>query len=202
MVELVLAMFPNIPVPAIIADLQRTGAVETTVDNALRNGGLPLPPSPSPSSSPSPSPAPASPAAASSSTTARKPPTHTNLFKRYQLDTKAEPQEDSIEPPKVWENSVEKRQEMLRKRKEFMVLQARKRLAEMENGKNKEKASPVSTPPILSTTADTTADTTTKNESVFEEMSVEELNTLTPEKRRQHMLEAIERRKTGTQETL
>ena len=35
-------VFPNIPVAAIVADLQRTGSVETTIDNALRDGGLPL----------------------------------------------------------------------------------------------------------------------------------------------------------------
>lgn len=39
---MVRAMFPDIPTAAILADLQRTGSVETTVDNALRDGGLPL----------------------------------------------------------------------------------------------------------------------------------------------------------------
>lgn len=39
---MVRAMFPDIPVAAIQADLQRTGSVETTVDNARRDGGLPL----------------------------------------------------------------------------------------------------------------------------------------------------------------
>lgn len=35
-------VFPNIPTAAIVADLQRTGNVERTIDNALRDGGLPL----------------------------------------------------------------------------------------------------------------------------------------------------------------
>lgn len=39
---MVRAMFPDIPTAAIQADLARTGSVETTVDNALRDGGLPL----------------------------------------------------------------------------------------------------------------------------------------------------------------
>lgn len=39
---MVRAMFPDVPTAAIQADLQRTGSVETTVDNALRDGGLPL----------------------------------------------------------------------------------------------------------------------------------------------------------------
>lgn len=41
-IEMVRAMFPDVPTAAIQADLQRTGSVETTVDNALRDGGLPL----------------------------------------------------------------------------------------------------------------------------------------------------------------
>ncbi|KAI9025232.1 hypothetical protein CLU79DRAFT_744650 [Phycomyces nitens] len=116
MVEMVLAMFPDIPQPAIIADLQRTGAVEATVDNALRNGGLPMP------ANHSSSPAPGS----SAATSARKSPVHTNLIQRYNLDAKQTEEESLAEPPKVWEVSADKRQEMLRKRKEFMVLQARK----------------------------------------------------------------------------
>lgn len=39
---MVRAMFPDVPTAAIQADLQRTGSVETTVDNALRDGGLPM----------------------------------------------------------------------------------------------------------------------------------------------------------------
>lgn len=53
----------------------------------------------------------------------RKSPSHPNLVQRYKIDVK---QDTDQEPPKVWEASPDKRQEMLRKRKEFMVLQARK----------------------------------------------------------------------------
>src|SRR6185369_8060321 len=41
-VETVCAMFPNIPPAAIQFDLQKTGSVEVTCDNILRDGGLPL----------------------------------------------------------------------------------------------------------------------------------------------------------------
>lgn len=39
---MVRAVFPDIPQAAIVADLQRTGSVEATIDNALRDGGLPM----------------------------------------------------------------------------------------------------------------------------------------------------------------
>ena len=35
-------MFPNIPVEAIQYDLQKTGSVEQTCENILRDGTLPL----------------------------------------------------------------------------------------------------------------------------------------------------------------
>lgn len=46
-------------------------------------------------------------------------------MKRYNIE-EGRDEEDLVEPPKVWESDAQKRQEMLRKRKEFMVLQARK----------------------------------------------------------------------------
>jgi coupling of ubiquitin conjugation to ER degradation protein 1 len=60
-----------------------------------------------------------------SASTSRKSPSHPNLVQRYKIDVQKEQQTEE-EPPKVWESSPDKRQEMLRKRKEFMVLQARK----------------------------------------------------------------------------
>ncbi|KAI7892252.1 uncharacterized protein EV154DRAFT_537568 [Mucor mucedo] len=120
MIEMVRAMFPDVPTAAIQADLQRTGSVETTVDNALRDGGLPLP-APIVSASGSPSST-----SSSSGTGSRKSPSHQNLVQRYKLDVADQQRSTEEEPPKVWEASPDKRQEMLRKRKEFMVLQARK----------------------------------------------------------------------------
>lgn len=34
-------MFPNIPLPAVRFELERTGSVETTVERILRDGRLP-----------------------------------------------------------------------------------------------------------------------------------------------------------------
>ncbi|RCH80092.1 hypothetical protein CU098_006002, partial [Rhizopus stolonifer] len=95
---------------------------------------------------------------------------------RYKIDV--DHNENSEEPPKTWETSPDKRQEMLRKRKEFMVLQARKKMMEQTRKKEEE--------------------TTVKSESLeqrveksFEDMSVDELNSLTAEKRREHMMKAM-----------
>lgn len=48
-----------------------------------------------------------------------------DLVSRYGLEARVDNLE-SPEPPKVWEKDVQKRQEMLRKRKEHMILQARR----------------------------------------------------------------------------
>lgn len=40
--ETVRAMFPNIPSAAIVNSLQTTGSVEVTIENALRDGTLPM----------------------------------------------------------------------------------------------------------------------------------------------------------------
>ncbi|KAI7906816.1 uncharacterized protein BX663DRAFT_497674 [Cokeromyces recurvatus] len=129
MIEMVRAMFPDIPTAAIQADLQRTGSVETTVDNALRDGGLPLPASMTNNQQGSASTNTNSPTTTTTTNTAtgnnvrRKSPSHPNLVQRYKIDIN---NDMSKEPPKVWESSPDKRQEILRKRKEFMILQARK----------------------------------------------------------------------------
>ncbi|KAL9544856.1 hypothetical protein MBANPS3_007415 [Mucor bainieri] len=206
MIEMVRAMFPDIPTAAILADLQRTGSVETTVDNALRDGGLPLP-SPMPSQQGSPN----SNATNSSSTasSSRKSPSHPNLVQRYKIDVQ---QNADQEPPKVWEASPDKRQEMLRKRKEFMVLQARKKLLEQEQKKKQEytmeqgsggatTTSSISSTPVTSNEVapNQVAETEEQDEAkTFEDMSVDELNTLSPEQRRDQMLQALQRRTSGS----
>ncbi|CAO3685502.1 unnamed protein product [Rhizopus stolonifer] len=168
---MVRAMFPDIPTAAIQADLQRTGSVETTVDNALRDGGLPLPPSATPVAT--------STSNSSSPSSARKSPSHVNLVQRYKIDV--DHNENSEEPPKTWETSPDKRQEMLRKRKEFMVLQARKKM--MEQTKKKEEETTVKS-----------KSPEQRVEKSFEDMSVDELNSLTAEKRREHMMKAVSQR--------
>ncbi|KAI8359999.1 hypothetical protein BD560DRAFT_405157 [Blakeslea trispora] len=177
MIEQVRAMFPSIPTAAIQADLQRTGSVETTVDNALREGGLPLPPQAQSSTTNSPNMnASSSSSNNNNSSHTRGSPNHPNLVQRYKIDVQKE-KELEQEPPKVWEASPDKRQEMLKKRKEFMVLQARKKLMEQQQKKQSQEIQNSST-----------------DEKAFDEMSVEELNSLSAEQRRDQMLKALERR--------
>ncbi|KAI8072916.1 hypothetical protein BC940DRAFT_316369 [Gongronella butleri] len=176
MVETVRAMFPDIPTAAIQADLQRTGSVETTVDNVLRDGGLPVPVSAVPSQPTSPSPSNHATNNTTSSSSSRKQ--HDNLIQRYKLDPAAN---GAVEPPKVWEADPTKRQHALQQRKAFMVMQARQKL--MDKQKQKEQAA-----------AAVVEDTPAATEKSFDDLSVEELNTLTPEQRRQHMLQAYEKK--------
>ncbi|KAG2226708.1 hypothetical protein INT45_001055 [Circinella minor] len=191
MVEMVRNVFPNIPVAAIVADLQRTGSVETTIDNALRDGGLPLPPPVTPPSPPSNS------NGSSSSSGAQKPSNYTNLMNRYKIDAETkDSSSEPEEPAKIWENSPDKRQETLRKRKEFMVLQARRKMLEKQQQKVKE-AEPVATSSSSSVVPDIGKVEEEMEEAGYDEMSVEQLNSLSPEERRRHLLEAVERRAPG-----
>ncbi|KAG0302073.1 hypothetical protein BGZ98_007808 [Dissophora globulifera] len=120
MVETVRAMFPHIPAAAIHYDLQKTGSVEQTCDNILRDGSLPMPPAPRP----------VTPSVASSSSTAAgsssSQSVNGNLVQRFKLQDKVEMDVVPEEPSKVWGDNAEKRQEVFKSRKEFMVLQARK----------------------------------------------------------------------------
>ncbi|ORE01992.1 hypothetical protein BCV72DRAFT_309535 [Rhizopus microsporus var. microsporus] len=183
MIEMVRAMFPDIPVAAIQADLQRTGSVETTVDNALRDGSLPLPPSASPTITTTTTTTTNN--QPSSSSTGRNSPNHANLVQRYKIDV--DHVSEAQEPPKVWETNPDKRQEMLKKRKEYMVLQARKRMMEQANKQKKIEQESVSN--------NNGSNNVSNNDSkTFDEMSVDELNSLSAEQRRQQMLQALNRR--------
>ncbi|KAK3847168.1 MAG: hypothetical protein J3R72DRAFT_432042 [Linnemannia gamsii] len=135
MVETVRAMFPHIPTAAIHYDLQKTGSVEQTCDNILRDGTLPMPPAPRPQTPPT---AATTSAAASGSTTGSSHATNGNLVQRFKLQEAADKNIVPDEPTKVWADSAEKRQEVFKSRKEFMVLQARKRFLEEEARKVKE----------------------------------------------------------------
>ncbi|KAF9947419.1 hypothetical protein BGZ72_010571 [Mortierella alpina] len=135
MVETVRAMFPHIPTAAIHYDLQKTGSVEQTCDNILRDGTLPMPPAPRP---PTPPAASTSSTSTSGSSSATNQSVNGNLVQRFQLQEAADRNVVPDEPSKVWADSAEKRQEVFKSRKEFMVLQARKRFLEQEALKAKE----------------------------------------------------------------
>ncbi|KAI7827067.1 hypothetical protein BC939DRAFT_445673 [Gamsiella multidivaricata] len=117
-------MFPHIPTAAIHYDLQKTGSVEQTCDNILRDGTLPMPPAPRPITPPAASSSPSTAAAGSSSGTSHS--VNGNLVQRFKLHEAVEKDLVPEEPSKVWGDNAEKRQEVFKSRKEFMVLQARK----------------------------------------------------------------------------
>ncbi|KAJ1929707.1 hypothetical protein IWQ60_000926 [Tieghemiomyces parasiticus] len=139
MVQMVRSMFPHIPEASIRADLQRTGSVEMTCDNILRNGQLP-PPINAPAANPA-GPAAAATASrptgraapgtarpgttAASSSSSSRDVAQESLVKRYNLAGKLdEPLPE--QPTYTWESDAAKRQDQLRRRKERMILQARK----------------------------------------------------------------------------
>ncbi|KAF9362323.1 hypothetical protein BGX34_006387 [Mortierella sp. NVP85] len=124
-IDTVRSMFPNIPVEAIQYDLQKTGSVEQTCENILRDGTLPLPPRPSrPAPATFTSPPTPTPTAGSSSGSSQS--VNGNLIQRFRLQDAADKNWVPEEPSKVWGDNSEKRQEVFKSRKEFMVLQARK----------------------------------------------------------------------------
>ncbi|KAG9068834.1 hypothetical protein KI688_011120 [Linnemannia hyalina] len=139
MVETVRAMFPHIPTAAIHYDLQKTGSVEQTCDNILRDGTLPMPPAPRPQTPPTAATTSAVPSGSSTgSSSGSSHATNGNLVQRFKLQEAAEKNIVPDEPSKVWGDSAEKRQEVFKSRKEFMVLQARKRFLEEEARKARE----------------------------------------------------------------
>ncbi|KAI9504675.1 hypothetical protein GGI26_002146 [Coemansia sp. RSA 1358] len=145
-VQTIQAMFPDIPEAAIRADLARTGSPAITSDNILRNGGtLPLPP--------------ATRAEQNANTVGNGSARNTNaggerqngdapagaastgillnttqspLVSRLRIPKDANIDEELLAPPKVWESDSEKRANILRKRKEFMLMEARKKYLEKQ----------------------------------------------------------------------
>ncbi|KAF9160470.1 hypothetical protein DFQ27_007495 [Actinomortierella ambigua] len=152
MVETVKSMFPHIPTAAIHYDLQKTGSVELTCENVLRDGTLPMPPSPRPTTPPSASGSTigrnggvgSSTGAAGSSSSATASGSssssqNASLVHRYGLTEQASRNYVPDEPNKVWADTAEKRQEIFKNRKEFMILQARKRMMEEQERKKKKQ---------------------------------------------------------------
>ncbi|KAI8576148.1 hypothetical protein K450DRAFT_258237 [Umbelopsis ramanniana AG] len=117
--------------------------------------------------------------------------TQSNLLQRYNLESKLS-SDDGPEPPKVWETDAQKRQEMLRKRKEHMILQARRKMMESQQQAQQ--------PVVAEGSGDGTNNAPSEKQEqlaaeTFDDMSVDELNALDPSERRRNMMEALERRK-------
>ncbi|KAK9449041.1 uncharacterized protein V1518DRAFT_427480 [Limtongia smithiae] len=133
MVDVILAIAPQLSVAQIRHDLEQTGNVEITIERILAEGTLPMPPGVAPRPPP--------PQLSSSSTAQSKQ--YPDLIKRYKLEDRvAEDGNSTILPTtpstpvsvaspadKVkWSQSREERQTMLRKQREDMILKARRKL--------------------------------------------------------------------------
>ncbi|KAJ1886672.1 hypothetical protein LPJ81_006659 [Coemansia sp. IMI 209127] len=152
-VQTIQAMFPDIPEAAIRADLARTGSPAVTSDNILRNGGtLPLPPATRAEQG-----AGAAAAAAvvaggyahigaannggqiagmaggATASGIALNASHSPLVKRLHISKDVDASELPLAPPKVWETDPGKRADVLRQRKEFMLMEARKKYLEKQN---------------------------------------------------------------------
>ncbi|KAJ2907451.1 hypothetical protein GGI21_003875 [Coemansia aciculifera] len=145
-------MFPDIPEAAIRADLARTGSPAVTSDNILRNGGsLPLPPatqaeqraeaaasrSTEAANERQVAAAPGLFGAVTASTGVSLNATHSPLATRLRVSKAVDSAPLPAPPPKVWEADSEKRADILRKRKEFMLMEARKKYQERQDSINK-----------------------------------------------------------------
>ncbi|KAI4166584.1 MAG: hypothetical protein LQ343_007938 [Gyalolechia ehrenbergii] len=139
-IEQLAQMFPQLNRRDIEWDLQRNGgSVQATTERVLSGRGLERPPPSFQTIQPPPS---------SSSTAPAPPPprpSHPDLITRYKLESRIlqpdvpKPEEEE-EKPKVpqWGQTKAERQSLLQKRKDEMVLAARRRFEEKE--KEKERA--------------------------------------------------------------
>ncbi|CAG8770481.1 1741_t:CDS:2, partial [Acaulospora morrowiae] len=189
-VETVCAMFPNIPQASIQYDLQKTGSVEVTCDNILQNGGS-LPPPPVATSFAIPSTSQAS--SSSTSTSVNSSLTQQSLIDRYKLQEAVNKGLVPSDPPKKWETTPERRQELLQQKKDAMVLQARERYLEQQR-KKKELEAKTSSYEYSSLTDSTQSLNNNSLKTQTIQNVVEDGKDLEPELRRQQILQATERR--------
>ncbi|KAI4213617.1 MAG: hypothetical protein LQ351_003841 [Letrouitia transgressa] len=136
-IDHVAQMFPQLSRRDIQWDLQRNGgSVQATTERVLSGRGLEAPPPSFQPSQPLPSFQPAS-------TFSSPPkPSHPDLITRYNLKSKLSVppipiEEDKAGAPKAqaWSQNKLERQALLQKRREEMVLNARRKMEERERGK-------------------------------------------------------------------
>ncbi|KAI1940388.1 hypothetical protein LOZ66_001980 [Ophidiomyces ophidiicola] len=137
-VEQLAQMFPQLNRRDIMWDLQRNGgSVAATTERVLGGRGLETPP---PSFQPN-IPEPASPAIPAMSTTSSKQPTD-DLITRYNLSSRikegvatvaaATDSSTIIRPESAWSQNKSERQRLLQKRRDDMILAARRKMLEKD----------------------------------------------------------------------
>jgi len=136
MVEVIQAMFPHLPPSSIAYDLSRTGSIEITTNNILSRNTLPPAPTNSPYHQQFPSPAP--PSQSSSSSTPVPSSSKPDLISRYKLEPRLS-EDIPVEPtpindkgkgkaPSQWSQSQMEREDNFKKRRDDMILRARKQM--------------------------------------------------------------------------
>lgn len=124
MIEVVQTIAPQLTRGQIRMDLERTGSVEVTIERYMETGSLPFPPGESAQAQS------LQPDISAHSKAPKKSPE--NLIKKYGLDSKVDTETDedieNIEENK-WGANKEERNSLLNKKREEMILQARRRLA-------------------------------------------------------------------------
>ncbi|EGV63656.1 coupling of ubiquitin conjugation to ER degradation [Yamadazyma tenuis] len=121
MIEVVQAIAPQLTPGQIRYDLESSGSVEDTVNRYMETGSLPFPPG---ESAPAPPPA-----ATDADTSAHNIPPSTvsfNLLEKYGIDP-AEGEEGSADAG--WGSNKQERTTQLQRKRQQMILNARKRLA-------------------------------------------------------------------------
>ncbi|GAA5858049.1 hypothetical protein JCM1840_001017 [Sporobolomyces johnsonii] len=161
-IDQIQSMFPHVSSRAARWELERNGgSVERAVERALREGGLPEPPAsyfaPSPTDdltaparAATPTPTAQNPAAQAQGNGTSGPPPKVpppSLIKRMGLQAKLGEGEGKgkgkEEAEEGWASSKEEREERLRRRKEKLVLDARRKLLEKERLKKEAQSSDV-----------------------------------------------------------
>lgn len=120
MIEVVQAIAPQLTVGQIRYDLERSGSVEATIERFMETGTLPFPPGESPT--------------VVNDTDSHSAPVkaaNTSLIDKYNLSNKISEDHGEEEEVKsgTWGESKKEREDILSKRREEMILKARKRLA-------------------------------------------------------------------------
>ncbi|KAI9145947.1 hypothetical protein BKA69DRAFT_312235 [Paraphysoderma sedebokerense] len=136
-IQAVQILFPQIPVAAIELDLSRTGSVEATCDNILRNGSLPTPtpeqpPAASTTATSSTSNSGGSSSQSASSSKSSSTSAHSSSVSSFISQLSRSNQDNfEIQPVKKdWSSNPNERQQNLMTRKQAMVLEARKKYLE------------------------------------------------------------------------
>lgn len=124
MIEVVQAIAPQLTAGQIRYDLERTGSVEVTIDRYMETGSLPFPPGEQPQ-----------PHQTTDDSEQHNIPPSTvtmNLIEKYGLDVD-QPGESDDKKDNKWGHTKQERTDILSKKRQEMILNARKRLASQLN---------------------------------------------------------------------